>query len=76
MTDEEMQAQLDLADARLDVANGKVITRERYRDIIESLRAGRASRAAALAENAKERSKAKRRNSPALDPADFFGLQQ
>lgn len=76
MTDEEFQAQLDLADARLDIANGKQITPERYREVIQSLIAGRESRARAIVEAGKTRSRARREAKPKpqpLDPAFFFG---
>jgi hypothetical protein len=75
MTDEEFQAQMALSDARLDIANGKQITPERYRAVIEGLIAGRESKARALADAATLKSKAKRAVAPKpqpLDPALFF----
>jgi len=60
MTEEELRAQLDLADARLDVANGRSITPERYRDLIASLQRGREAKAAQMAADTKDRAKARR----------------
>lgn len=53
--DRELQAQLALVDARLDIANGKMVTKEQYRKLIESLTAGRESRAKAIAGASKAR---------------------
>jgi len=80
MTEQEMQAQMDLTDARLRIANGGTVTPEEYRDIVSSLRGAVESRAAAVAANSRERQKARRKGkaaaTPSLDPTDFFaGLQ-
>ena len=75
MTDEEFSAQLALSDARLDIANGKQITPERYREIIQALIAGRESKARSIAEAGKTKAKARaagKAKPVALDPSMFF----
>lgn len=74
MTDEEFQAQLDLNDARLDIANGKVIDADRYHAIIASLIAGRESRARALVEAGKQRLKARKPAPTPMTEEDLAGM--
>ena len=76
MTDEEFKAQMALSDARLDIANGKQISPERYRQVIAGLIAGRESKARALAEAATAKTKARKSlvspRAVPLDPSLFF----
>jgi len=76
MTEEELKAQLDLADARLDVIQGRSITPERYRALIASLQAGREAKASAMADASKERAKAKRAaaRKPSMTEADLRAM--
>lgn len=78
MTDDEFRAQMALSDARLDIANGKQISPERYREVLAGLIAGRESKARALAEAASAKGRAKTALRPKaipLDPALFFGTE-
>ena len=56
--EDETEAQIALADARLDVANGKPVTPDRYRALILSIQRGRESRAKHLSTVTKAKAKA------------------
>jgi hypothetical protein len=74
MTEEELKAQLDLADARLKVISGESITAAEYRQLIASLRAGREAKAAALGEASKARARARKANQPKLTTEDLRAM--
>lgn len=73
MTEEEVNAHLALADARLRVANGEYVTPEEYRGIIIGLQAGRESRARAQSEASRAKAKARRAAArPKIDIDSLF----
>lgn len=73
MTEEEVQAHVALADARLRVANGEYVTPEEYRGIIIGLQAGREARARAQSEASRAKTKARRAATrPTVDVDSLF----